>query len=696
MNRTAVWNEQPLGHGDLSIYVATSLVGTLAATPAPLFAAAQLGDRSCVLQPQQLGQFIRAHADCRWVGHDAGQLHWVLHEHFIRSADQDAVNLLWRLSSSNRLYDIGLLDQLLRFARAGDVRHTYSSLRDLIKLHCNTVVREDSELKQWLGSFARVPWSEIEPEAFDIVGQLACLMHRAFDTLAGRANRRVERREIGGKVTSRCGLLGLGIQVRAAIACQQAATHGLPLRPDARDDLDQTCESVIAVKSQLLLKDPEARRCFKVNDNDGSIKLAPNGLPDFRNRTLEKWLEDRLGQVQGIDEHFLLPPLTERGRPSTNPTDWNWLAIGDPLLEAWADFSAASELRQELRHHQQPVLYPTYGILPFITSQQPNLEAIRRFASQDVFEPAPGRKLAALTFPDLELRSLAVVCERRFGQSKLADLLRDGEDPLDYAGDRLRAEPANVRPGAVTPAPADRGGWRQVAAALLFAIPTAFGESVIARIARSQFGVEMTVEATEALFSFLTDDVFPELGKYLADDTAAAIAANLGITIEEFMERYKTVFVDFVPILFRRDLRKFGKVFGRQEHYRYGILRDSNRYTDLDEMLSKDEFSAELYRKLLGSDVVTPAGRVFGQLLFGEARAMAVLSLADDAVKMAAYEVVAGGFRLAGLSGQILALDVPAEFDLPAQDIKRLAITGASKVVSDVPLRCDVTIQGEA
>src|ERR1700683_1623754 len=75
----------------------------------------------CVCRPKQIGPFLKVHAEAYLACIDASRLHWAIHHH-LRANDQQALPQLWAFSEFGRLYDVCLLDQLVRLAEAGDCR----------------------------------------------------------------------------------------------------------------------------------------------------------------------------------------------------------------------------------------------------------------------------------------------------------------------------------------------------------------------------------------------------------------------------------------------------------------------------------------------------------------------------------------------------------------------------------------------
>jgi hypothetical protein len=113
------WDGTPRGAGALSLVLLSADTGAAGAPPAPVLAGVHDGSAGLLLRPQQLGPFLRLHAGAHLACHDAADLHRVLRRHLTGVGDEGAVEALWGFSRDCRLYDVGLLDQLVQLAEEG-------------------------------------------------------------------------------------------------------------------------------------------------------------------------------------------------------------------------------------------------------------------------------------------------------------------------------------------------------------------------------------------------------------------------------------------------------------------------------------------------------------------------------------------------------------------------------------------------
>jgi hypothetical protein len=88
--RLKEWDGKLLSSGCLGVFAATTLVAAPSAVPMPLFLAVSSPRRRCVVGAEAISDFLTVHAKSQIACFDAGELHWILHEHLIRSASSSA------------------------------------------------------------------------------------------------------------------------------------------------------------------------------------------------------------------------------------------------------------------------------------------------------------------------------------------------------------------------------------------------------------------------------------------------------------------------------------------------------------------------------------------------------------------------------------------------------------------------------
>src|SRR5262249_42280578 len=260
--------------------------------------------------------------------------------------------------------------------------------------------------------------------------------------------------------------------------------------------------------------------------------------------------------------------------------------------------------------------------------------------------PSPGHLLLAIDYSFIELRTLAVVCEARFGFSKLGDTIRAGIDPHCYTAAMLlgmtlpefMALANTVDEVEIDGRPVRRKGYwfeqyRQAAKAVNFGVPGGLCARSLVSYAQSTFGITMTIQEAEERRRMLIDTIYPELNDrdgYLADDGMAILARNLKARVHDCWEGLdwkdgrNPGIVKAVQNLVRGSATKadgsaYNASFVRRT---WETLADLNRNGDprLTEMLESRKGGAELHHLLFDQAVTTLTGRVRGGVSYTQAR----------------------------------------------------------------------------
>jgi P4 family phage/plasmid primase-like protien len=145
---------------------------------------------------------------------------------------------------------------------------------------------------------------------------------------------------------------------------------------------------------------------------------------------------------------------------------------------------------------------------------KPNIQQLPRDGGiRECFVPRPGHVFVAADYATLELRALAQVCLDLFGESTMADLLRDGADlHLDMAA-KIRGisyEEAVQRYAEQDP---EIKETRQLAKAANFGFPGGLGANTFLRYAEGQWGLTLTPGEAQAL-KLTWRRQFPEVRRY--------------------------------------------------------------------------------------------------------------------------------------------------------------------------------------
>jgi hypothetical protein len=608
MNAAHAWSGKKLSDNVLAIAVKPAGRGGGELTVAPT------GSPSSRVSPSQCSDFISHHAACVLVCADAAELHWALYQHFNDLHDQEALRHLWAFSRDGRLIDLTLLDQLVRLAR-------YTGPCSPLKM---------ADIAKDLAK------PQAPPELTDEVQRLSWV-HELLVTEAARFGNDLNGALLAPRYV---GLLGITIEVQAAIALYPARRQGLRLAPGMLDDIVRSCEEMRdAALGQLSAK---TKRSLGLGDQK---PLTRNGFPNTGRDKVRKWLNSVHQSQIGIHGFPVAQPLRDN-EMSIEPTDWSWQALGNSDLLAWCNLMNACKLRRALLNSPETIL-PAYEKLPFLRSIGPDLDFAGQLTVPPVFVPATGNRFVVVTLPDLELRSLAAVLQKNYGRSRLWAVLSEGKLPGDELASRLiacRAAPA-LRTWLSKPEHS-----HQVATWLLRMVARAVGPSWLRTAAERELGINMDAATGEALHTVMLD-AFPELHCYLADDTAARVAGNLGVSLNELNANLR---LDVAG----RSLSSYLTATKGSEDVRqvYGTLRAFD-YNDIFDDMDREP---PHYEDLTGRDHWTPTGRLYQRLTPSEALGRDHLHVADAVMKTCLWQATATGYMVVAATKSEMVFEVIA------------------------------------
>jgi DNA polymerase-1 len=213
------------------------------------------------------------------------------------------------------------------------------------------------------------------------------------------------------------------------------------------------------------------------------------------------------------------PPATPTGLVQMSNTVLR--ETGNPELERLADLQEMEKQRGTFGKifealDDRPVRC-TYDVLKRTgrtSCSKPNIQQLPRDGGiRECFVPRPGYVFVAADYATLELRALAQICLDLFGESRMADLLRDGADlHLDMAA-KIRGisyEEAVQRYADQDP---EIKETRQLAKAANFGFPGGLSANTFLQYAEGQWGLTLTPEEARGL-KMTWRRQFPEMRRY--------------------------------------------------------------------------------------------------------------------------------------------------------------------------------------
>lgn len=287
-----------------------------------------------------------------------------------------------------------------------------------------------------------------------------------------------------------------------------------------------------------------------------------------------------------------------------------------------------------------------------------------------------------LTLDDFELTALAAVLENRHPSSRLAETVRNGNDPHFILAAALYGTDLDRFLSLAIQQPAESERWFQLARCLLRAVPRAASAGGIQILAQQEYGWEL-LQNDAARYQELTLDTFPELREYLQDDILERFAINLRMPVDEVM-----------ALLQNSDQLPWSKWI-TQVFFDAGDPGTAHVLSDLCRCV-EDYYPGmprpsrpDLYDILSQRDFVTPVGQVIGKASPWDSIGSAHLHLADAARKASLYALVATGAEILAIFGKDVIIQTDAnQGERPGHRLAQVAIEAASCVLGGMPVVC--------
>jgi hypothetical protein len=508
----------------------------------------------------------------------------------------------------------------------------------------------------------------------------------------------------------RFGPLSEAIQAKGAIALAAISRSGMFLDVELRDQVQERLRRRLDDQVAELEKMPGSEGLFQ-RDRDGRVKMTERGqVPSKRQATLRRLLTAAAEEIAADDGKPVAIPRTESGQVSTSTTEWEKLAVRHPFVRAWIELEQTAKTLQFFNPLSGPVIHPRYTTMVRTgrtSCSNPNIQNLpRKGGLREAFRPSPGHLFLTVDYGFIELRTLAAECEARYGESKLAGVIRAGIDPHCYTAAMFEGMELNAFMALKTSADKeDRerfATFRQRAKVLNFGIPGGLGVKALVAYAHSTYNVTLSLEEAAAFRERLIRDVYPELGLYLADDGMEVLADNLGVSVLTCWKRFDRK-GDRSPAVvggIRNVVRgKICRADGKPYYPRYldavwSGLAELNRDAELAPLLVSRCASEELQKRLFRSRVTTLTGRVRGRVSFTQARNTPFQGLAADGAKLALWALVREGYRVVAFIHDEVVIELPEDADhtVEARRIEAIMNQEMERVTGDVPVACEYAL----
>jgi hypothetical protein len=693
--------------GLLAFDVETDVVDLKREVPRLALASASAGEAaSCLVHPDDLGAFVRAHDGLDLVCHNAAFDFWAVERHLRLRGEDAALAAWWETAEANRLHDSMLLDMLLRLA----VDDAFPDPRDLATVAREYTCLEISKADPFrlrYGEIIGKDWSGVERGFFEYAIKDAVVTRLAYLAIRERAVALADgspaRRDVLPDARERFGLLTEAVQVKKAIALTQVTRNGMCV------DLASVREGEAELRRSLGEAVSRVRALcpgLYNTDRQGDLVLTRTGAPSRSAKALDVQLAKVAEEVRR--ETGIVPkiPLTLRGRrPSASTKAWAEYSHLHPFLASWTEAEELSKLNQFFAHLQHDQVHPCYTTLVRsgrTSCRDPNVQQIPRDGPlRHAFVASTGHLLLAVDYAFIELRTLAAVCLLRHGSSDLAEVIKAGADPHAHtAAMMLGVEPGEFsrwkedpgRKGAYTAA-------RQAAKAVNFGVPGGLGAESLAAYARRTYEVPLTTEEARQRRERLVKDVYPELALYLAEDAAAVVAGNLRAPVVDVRQALGDVSLTAVRKVLEGDPRRADGAPYKETFVSrvWAALAGLNRYPDLQGALENRTPGKPLARAVCQAAVATLTGRLRGRVRYSQARNTPFQGLAADGAALALFALVKEGFRVVGFVHDEVLVELPDEggyvSEAKVRRVEEILCREMEEVlVGGIPAACESTL----
>jgi hypothetical protein len=238
-----------------------------------------------------------------------------------------------------------------------------------------------------------------------------------------------------------------------------------------------------------------------------------------------------------------------------------------------------------------------------------------------------------------------------------------------------------------------------------FGVPGGLGPAGLVAYARNAFGVEMTLEQAQAFRTRLITEIYPELGRCLAEDGMAVLARNLGVPVEELWGAFDPtgsheglVAGDIRNVLRGKLTNAKSRPYSRGYLDRvWGTPARLCRDPELKRVLGQRHGSEALADRRFGAAVVTLTGRIRAGVDYCQCRNTPFQGLASDGAKQALWRLLREGFRVVGFVHDEVLVELPDEGgSVPLAAVERvkavLCEEMAAVLVGEIPVECEAAL----
>ena len=690
--------------------------------PPLALAMASSGRQNVLIHPDDVGKFILTHPQADIVCHNAAFDFWVIDQHLSVRGETKASKVWTQFVVNRRLHDTMYLDVLLRLSRGnvaskkgGKEKIPTRNLAEVVREYTGLEVSKEDPYRLRFGELIGRDWAKVEPGFFEYaIKDTICTLcayremrERATEVMAaqGYTTAKKARYYIYHDASARFGLLSEAIQVEAAIALSSLSRNGLHTNLQRLEAAETAFrEEFEPVIDEIRSKYPGV---FPV-DASGNPMLTASGLPQESHKKLDEELNAAVAEIREQTGTDVIVPKTEKGGVSHALGLWEHLLDQHPFLKLWGAYKRRVNLKQFFEKLKRPVIHPEYTVLVRTgrtSCSSPNMQQVPRDDTfRQVIVPSPGHLLLTVDYSYAELVTLAAVCQARFGFSHLGDVIRKGIDPHCYTAAMLANVPLKEFMRWKQSDPGRFKSARQKAKPVNFGVPGGMGPEALVNHARSLYNVQMSLQQAKNFHHRLTTEIYPEIGRYLADDGLSQLAQRLNVSESVCRDRF--CFRDMSPPKAAGTVRKIvrGQPIKKDgQPYKPALvtktwdnLKKINRNPTFATDLNAGVGSPQLAARLFPNAVVTLTGRVRGNVEYTQQRNTPFQSLASDGAKRALWHLVLAGFRVVGFIHDEILIELPDQGDYVdhsvVKSVVKIMCDSMLEMTDNVPVKCEYTL----
>lgn len=662
----------------------------------PQLAVAQAfdGETAYLIHPGDLGRFIAQHAKCRFVGHNlAGFDFLVIYQHLGRQ-DRKAQRAWLRTADEGRLADTMLLDQLCRlglgaFPRERDlseVARSWAGISDLNK---------DDPWRLRYKEIIDADWCSVDRKAWEYAARDPIATRLAFVPLRNQARQVAKQNDIPQDTIKRYGLLSQKIQIRAGIALAATSHRGVCIDTARREDTEKRLQDELHRLVMQLDATTDLAGVFR-RDRQGDLAFTATGKPKIAQKRLREVLENL------AHEHDIVAMRSPKTDVvSLSRQFWSQHTGIAPFIQAWIRLEEVAKLIQFFAKLQAKRVHPRFTTIVRTgrtSCSRPNIQQIpRNEGFREIFVPRSRHVFLTIDYAALELRTLAAECERRYGESVLADVVRSGVDPHAYTASLLLDMNLGHFEELKESEPVRFKTARQRAKAVNFGVPGGLGAKSLSQYARLNYGVELSEEDAEDFRKRFLDVIYPEIGRYMQADLAEILAQNLRVSMREVRRAWTddALLAGAKNVVRGRSMKRDGTPYSeRFIDQVWRTLRRLNRDPSLNERLEHEHSGPDLEKRLFSGTVTTVTGRPRGRATFTQRKNTPFQGMAADGAKMALWQLFRAGFKVVCFVHDEFVVELPVACDhgAEAERIDLICCRAMEQITGTVPIETEYAV----